>query len=60
MLNELEQNIRKEIPELNEFIGYMMSKPIQLNHVLEYAIETDYFTKDKLLKIIECDLNILC
>lgn len=38
MLNELENKIRKAIPELNEFGVF-----IQLNHVLEYVyMHTDY------------------
>jgi len=40
MLNELEQKIRKAIPELLQtyetFYGDIIQKPIQLNHVLEY------------------------
>jgi len=36
MLNELEQKIRKAIPELYIALGY--GKPIQLNHVLEYLV----------------------
>ena len=37
MLNELENKIRKAIPGLNYKFGEVtLSKPIQLNHVLEY------------------------
>lgn len=39
MLNELEQKIRKAIPELNNLKvvnGIFKPEPIQLNHVLEY------------------------
>jgi len=42
-------SISKPINPYHKIIG----KPIQLNHVLEYAIETDYCTKEKLLKIIK-------
>jgi len=39
MLNELEQKIRKAIPELGILpMRYIEVEPIQLNHVLEYAI----------------------
>jgi len=37
MLNELEQKIRKAIPELEILpMDYIEVEPIQLNHVLEY------------------------
>ena len=41
MLNDLEQKIRKAIPELEILVGeYIQTyKPIQLNHVLEYVKE---------------------
>jgi len=35
MLNELEQKIRKAIPELYIALGH--GKPIQLNHVFDYV-----------------------
>jgi len=39
MLNELEQKIRKAIPELEILpMDYIEVQSIQLNHVLEYAI----------------------
>ena len=41
------------IPDKHINDDWLCSKPIQLNHVLEYAIETDYCTKEKLLKIIK-------
>lgn len=42
MLNELEQKIRKAIPDLYDlnYRNQKVGKQIQLNHVLEYAIQT--------------------
>lgn len=63
MKNELENKIRKAIPELQYFeniTNYELSKknnvtlkfglqlkPIQLNHVLMYALETETYKKAK-------------
>ena len=52
MLNELEQKIRKAIPESQEMeVGIWIYFPIQLNHVLEYALKLQIH-RDKYLNII--------
>lgn len=54
MLNELENKIRKAIPELIkwEYGHGNIQLPIQLNHVLEYAKKNSMFPKDDLNFII--------
>jgi len=59
MLNELEQKIRKAIPELEILpMDYIEVEPIQLNHVLEYAI-VDITAILKILLLWNLKTNLL-
>jgi len=59
MLNELKQKIRKAIPELEILpMDYIEVEPIQLNHLLEYAI-VDITAILKILLLWDLKSNLL-